>query len=99
MKCWIDARRGSLGSRQSSIWVAEKLATVVSNLFSAPSSLTTHKSRLNPALWAAKGDPFVRLGFCPLTYSTLTPEKGEIIHFYAVNRWDEEDEFDKYTAC
>ena len=38
----------------------------------------------------------MRLGFCPLTYSTLTPEKGEIIHFYAVNRWDEEDEFNEW---
>jgi len=25
------------------------------------------------------------------------PEKGEIIHFYAVNRWDEEDEFDEWV--
>jgi DNA polymerase III alpha subunit (gram-positive type) len=29
--------------------------------------------------------------------SALTPEKGEIIHFYAVNRWDEEDEFDEWA--
>jgi hypothetical protein len=27
----------------------------------------------------------------------LTPEKGEIIHFYAVNRWDEDDEFDEWA--
>ena len=27
--------------------------------------------------------------------SALTPEKGEIIHYYAVNRWDEDDEFDE----
>ena len=30
-----------------------------------------------------------------LETSALTPEKGEIIHFYAVNRWDEDDEFDE----
>lgn len=29
--------------------------------------------------------------------SALTPEKGEIIHFYAVNRWDEDDVFDEYA--
>ncbi len=28
-----------------------------------------------------------------LETSALTPEKGEIIHYYAVNRWDEDDEF------
>ena len=27
----------------------------------------------------------------------LTPEKGKIIHFYAVNRWEEEDEFDEWA--
>jgi DNA polymerase III alpha subunit (gram-positive type) len=32
-----------------------------------------------------------------LETSALTPEKGEIIHYYAVNRWDEEDEFDEWT--
>ena len=32
-----------------------------------------------------------------LETSALTPEKGEIIHFYAVNRWDEEDEFDEWA--
>ena len=32
-----------------------------------------------------------------LETSTLTPEKGEIIHFYAVNRWDEEDQFDEWA--
>lgn len=37
------------------------------------------------------------LGFCPLTYLILTPEKGEIIHFYAVNRWGDEDDFDEWT--
>jgi hypothetical protein len=26
-----------------------------------------------------------------LEVSAPTPEKGEIIHFYAVNRWDEDD--------
>lgn len=25
------------------------------------------------------------------------PEKGEIIHYYAVNRWDQEDEFDEWA--
>ncbi len=29
-----------------------------------------------------------------LETSALTPEKGEIIHHYAVNRWDEEGEAD-----
>jgi hypothetical protein len=28
-----------------------------------------------------------------LETSALTPEKGEIIHFYAVNRWDDDDLF------
>jgi DNA polymerase III epsilon subunit-like protein len=32
-----------------------------------------------------------------LETSALTPEKGEIIHFYAVNRWDPEDEFDEWA--
>mgnify|MGYP006193574229 CR=1 FL=1 len=32
-----------------------------------------------------------------LETSALTPEKGEIIHFYAVNRWDEDKEFDEWT--
>lgn len=32
-----------------------------------------------------------------LETSALTPEKGEIIHFYAVNRWDQEDEFDEWA--
>lgn len=32
-----------------------------------------------------------------LETSALTPEKGEIIHFYAVNRWDEDDVFDEYA--
>ena len=31
-----------------------------------------------------------------LETSALTPEKGEIIHYYAVNRWDESDEFDEW---
>lgn len=26
-----------------------------------------------------------------------SPEKGEIIHYYVVNRWDEEDEFDEWA--
>ena len=32
-----------------------------------------------------------------LEASALTPEKGEIIHYYAVNRWDDEDEFDEWA--
>lgn len=32
-----------------------------------------------------------------LETSALIPEKGEIIHYYAVNRWDEEDEFDEWA--
>ena len=32
-----------------------------------------------------------------LETSALTPEKGEIIHYYAVNRWDEEDEFNEWA--
>ena len=32
-----------------------------------------------------------------LETSALTPEKGDIIHFYAVNRWDEDDEFDEWA--
>ena len=32
-----------------------------------------------------------------LETSALTPEKGEIIHYYAVNRWDEDDEFEEWA--
>jgi DNA polymerase III alpha subunit (gram-positive type) len=32
-----------------------------------------------------------------LETSALTPEKGEIIHYYAVNRWDEDDQFDEWA--
>ena len=32
-----------------------------------------------------------------LETSALTPEKGDIIHFYAVNRCDEDDVFDEYA--
>ncbi len=32
-----------------------------------------------------------------LETSALTPEKGEIIHYYAANRWDEDDEFDEWA--
>lgn len=32
-----------------------------------------------------------------LETSALTPEKGEIIHYYAVNRWDDEDAFDEWA--
>ena len=39
-----------------------------------------------------KREPIIQL-----ETSALTPEKGEIIHYYAVNRWDEEDEFDEWA--
>lgn len=32
-----------------------------------------------------------------LETSALTPERGEIIHYYAVNRWDEDDAFDEWA--
>lgn len=32
-----------------------------------------------------------------LETSALTPDKGEIIHFYAENRWDEDDVFDEWA--
>jgi DNA polymerase III epsilon subunit-like protein len=32
-----------------------------------------------------------------LETSAMTPQKGEIIHYYAVNRWDEDDVFDEYA--
>jgi DNA polymerase III alpha subunit (gram-positive type) len=32
-----------------------------------------------------------------LETSALTPEKGEIIHYRAVNRWDEDDFFDEWA--
>ncbi|MDT9012598.1 exonuclease domain-containing protein [Novosphingobium sp. APW14] len=32
-----------------------------------------------------------------LETSALTPEKGEIIRYRAVNRWDEDDEFDEWA--
>lgn len=32
-----------------------------------------------------------------LETSALTPEKGEIIHYYAVNRWDEDDQFEEWA--
>jgi DNA polymerase III epsilon subunit-like protein len=32
-----------------------------------------------------------------LETSALTPEVGEIIHYRAVNRWDENDEFDEWA--
>lgn len=34
-----------------------------------------------------------------LVTSALTPEKGEIIRYYAVNRWDDEDEFDEWARA
>ncbi len=33
-----------------------------------------------------------------LETSALTPEKGEIIRYRAVNRWDENDEFDEWAT-
>ena len=32
-----------------------------------------------------------------LETSGLNPEKGEIIHYRAINRWDEDDEFDEWA--
>jgi DNA polymerase III alpha subunit (gram-positive type) len=32
-----------------------------------------------------------------LETSALTPEKGEIIRYRAINRWDENDEFDEWA--
>ena len=32
-----------------------------------------------------------------LEASALTPEKGEIIHYHAANRWDEDDLFDEWA--
>ena len=32
-----------------------------------------------------------------LETSALTPEKGEIIRYRSVNRWDEDDEFDEWA--
>ena len=32
-----------------------------------------------------------------LETSALTPEKGDIIHFYAVNRFDPDDQFDEWA--
>jgi DNA polymerase III alpha subunit (gram-positive type) len=32
-----------------------------------------------------------------LETSALTPDRGEIIHFRAVNRWDEDDFFDEWA--
>ena len=32
-----------------------------------------------------------------LETSALTPEMGEIIHYRAVNRWDENDDFDEWA--
>jgi hypothetical protein len=29
--------------------------------------------------------------------SALTPDQGDIIHFYAINRWDEDDLFDEWA--
>jgi DNA polymerase III alpha subunit (gram-positive type) len=32
-----------------------------------------------------------------LETSALTPDRGEIIHYRAVNRWDEDDSFDEWA--
>jgi hypothetical protein len=32
-----------------------------------------------------------------LETSALTPDRGEIIHYLAVNRWDEDDYFDEWA--
>lgn len=32
-----------------------------------------------------------------LETSALTPERGEIIHYRAVNRWDEDDKFNEWA--
>lgn len=32
-----------------------------------------------------------------LETSALTPEKGEIIRYRAINRWDDDDEFDEWA--
>lgn len=32
-----------------------------------------------------------------LETSALTPEKGEIIRYRAINRWDDEDQFDEWA--
>lgn len=32
-----------------------------------------------------------------LETSALTPEKGEIIHYHAINRWNDNDEFDEWA--
>lgn len=32
-----------------------------------------------------------------LETSAQTPQRGEIIHFYAVNRWDDDDLFDEWA--
>lgn len=32
-----------------------------------------------------------------LETSALTPDRGEIIHYRAVNRWDEDDQFDEWA--
>ena len=49
------------------------------------------------ALFLAGTRGFKRELIIRLETSALTPEKGEIIHYYAVNRWDENDEFDEWA--
>ena len=48
-------------------------------------------------LFQAGTDSLKRDLIIQLETSALTPEKGEIIHFYAVNRWDEDDQFDEWA--
>jgi DNA polymerase III alpha subunit (gram-positive type) len=56
-------------------------------------------------LYVAGGFKLMRLGtlglkrelIIDLEMSALTPEKGEIIRYRAVNRWDENDEFDEWA--
>lgn len=56
-------------------------------------------------LYIAGGLELMRLGtrglkrelIIDLETSALTPERGEIIHYYAVNRWDDEDEFEEWA--
>lgn len=48
-------------------------------------------------LFQAGTDSLKRDLIIRLETSALTPEKGEIIHYFAVNRWDEDDEFDEWA--
>jgi hypothetical protein len=48
-------------------------------------------------LFKAGSRGFQRDFIIELETSALTPEKGEIIHFYAVNRWEDDDFFDEWA--